>query len=81
MKKAIAVGIALAIGSVTPVYTRAKKRLYHPDAYAACAELAEYVGRKQQQEWERCLAKETRRITKLSPSASKQLIEPYRFPQ
>ena len=29
-----------------------------PDAYAACAELAEYTNRKERVTWERCLAKE-----------------------
>ena len=42
----------------------AKKRHYHPDAYGACAELAEYVSRKERREWERCLAKEDRAIKK-----------------
>jgi hypothetical protein len=40
----------------------AKKRGYHPDAYTACSELAEYVSRKERLEWERCLAKEDRAI-------------------
>jgi HdeA/HdeB family len=40
----------------------AKKREYHPDAYTACSELAEYVSRKERLEWERCLAKEDRAI-------------------
>lgn len=40
----------------------AKERRHHPDAYTACAELAEYVSRKERLEWERCLAKEDRAI-------------------
>jgi hypothetical protein len=40
----------------------AKKREYHPDAYTACSELAEYVSRKERLEWERCLVKEDRAI-------------------
>lgn len=40
----------------------AKKRHFHPDAYAGCSELAEYVTRKERLEWERCLAKEDRAI-------------------
>jgi len=40
----------------------AKKRHHHNEAYEACAELAEYVSRKERLEWERCLAREDRAI-------------------
>ena len=45
----------------------AKKRHYHPDAYEACSELAEYVSRKGRRDWERCLAKESRAIKGRTP--------------
>jgi hypothetical protein len=40
----------------------AKKRHFHPDAYEACSELAEYVSNKERRDFERCLAKEDRAI-------------------
>jgi hypothetical protein len=40
----------------------AKKSQYRAEAYEACAELAEYVSRKERQEWEQCLAKKDRAI-------------------
>jgi hypothetical protein len=38
----------------------AKKRHHSPEAYTACAELAEYVNAEERREWERCLAKHDR---------------------
>ena len=40
----------------------AKKRHFHPDAYEACSELAEYVSSKERRDFQRCLAKEDRAI-------------------
>jgi hypothetical protein len=66
MRKTIAVAISLAIGVVNAVAASggAKKHHYRSEVYEACAELAEYVNRKERLAWERCLAKEHQRRIK-----------------
>jgi hypothetical protein len=48
----------------------AKEYYYPPEAHKACSELEEYVNRRERQELERCLVRETRKLTETQADIS-----------